>query len=232
MEAVQQYKADTITKEDIEEYLFTSETKLSDKQKKMFIKLAQLHNLNPFKREIYAIPFGTEFSIVTGYQTYIERAEATGKLDGWSCSVIRDGDKIVGAKIIIHRKDFKCPFEWEVTFADFGKTYSAWKKMPEFMIKKVAIGQGFRLAFPNELGNMPYLQEEMEGAKKLEEASDQEALNKYKVIVSEFKDFTEYQKVARELINDAVKNGVLLKDAELIARSKVVDLKAVKNEST
>jgi hypothetical protein len=35
--------------------------------------------------------------------------------------------------------------------------------MPEFMIKKVAIGQGFRLAFPNELGDMPYLVEELEG---------------------------------------------------------------------
>ena len=35
--------------------------------------------------------------------------------------------------------------------------------MPEFMIKKVCIGQGFRLAFPNELGGLPYLQEEIEG---------------------------------------------------------------------
>jgi hypothetical protein len=34
--------------------------------------------------------------------------------------------------------------------------------MPEFMIKKVCIGQGFRLAFPNELGGLPYLQEELE----------------------------------------------------------------------
>jgi hypothetical protein len=33
--------------------------------------------------------------------------------------------------------------------------------MPEFMTKKVAIGQGFRLAFPNELGGMPYLAEEI-----------------------------------------------------------------------
>ena len=34
--------------------------------------------------------------------------------------------------------------------------------MPEFMIKKVCIGQGFRLAFPNELGGLPYLQEELD----------------------------------------------------------------------
>lgn len=29
------------------------------------------------------------------------------------------------------------------------------------MLKKVAIGQGFRLAFPNELEGMPYLEEEV-----------------------------------------------------------------------
>jgi hypothetical protein len=29
------------------------------------------------------------------------------------------------------------------------------------MLKKVAIGQGFRLAFPNELEGMPYTEEEV-----------------------------------------------------------------------
>jgi hypothetical protein len=30
--------------------------------------------------------------------------------------------------------------------------------MPRFMLKKVAIGQAFRLAFPEELGGMPYME--------------------------------------------------------------------------
>ena len=33
--------------------------------------------------------------------------------------------------------------------------------MPNFMLKKVAIAQGFRLAFPDELGGLPYLAEEL-----------------------------------------------------------------------
>ena len=66
----------------------------------------------------------------------------------------------------------------------------------------------------------------------VEVVSKQNALNEYKIKVNEFTDFAEYQKLARELINDAVKAGVLLKDAELIARSKVADFKAVQNETT
>lgn len=37
------------------------------------------------------------------------------------------------------------------------------------MTKKVAIAQAFRLAFPDELGGMPYTQEEMEGIKPVQQ---------------------------------------------------------------
>lgn len=143
----------------IKDYLFTSETKLSDKQQNMFMQIAIRHNLDPFKREIYAIAYGKEFSIVTGYQVYIERATMSGKLNGWKCENTEGG-----AKITIYRKDWDEPFEWEAYYEEFNKGQSSWLKMKKFMIKKVCMGQGFRLAFPTELGNMPYLKEEMEGA--------------------------------------------------------------------
>ena len=54
------------------------------------------------------------------------------------------------------------PFEWEVSLSEFAKMrydketrkkvlMKNWAEMPEFMIKKVVIGQGFRLCFPSEL---------------------------------------------------------------------------------
>lgn len=146
----------------IQDFLFSTDTKLSEKQQKLFLQLAIRNQLDPFKREIYAIPYGKDFSIVTGYQVYIQKAEATGLLNGWYCEAIKDEKGLLGAKITIYRKDFEKPFEWEVSFKEFYKDQSNWKKMPEFMIKKVCIGQGFRLAFPNELAGLPYLQEEVE----------------------------------------------------------------------
>lgn len=153
-----------VTTQTIKDFLFSSGTKLSEQQQSMFMQLAMRNQLDPFRREIYAIAYGSNFNIVTGYQVYIQRAEASGKLDGWECVALRDDNgHLYGARITIYRKDFSHPFMWEVTLAEFDKGVSGWKTMPEFLIKKVAIGQGFRLAFPNELAEMPYLQEELEG---------------------------------------------------------------------
>jgi len=144
-------------------------------QKKMFLQIAKANNLNPFKKEVYAIPYKgkdgkTTLSIITWYQTYIARANASWNLDWWKAETIRD-DKwnIVWAKVIIHRKDWSQPFVWEISRKDFDKWTASWKTMPDFMTKKVAIAQAFRLAFPDELGGMPYTQEEMEGVQPVQQ---------------------------------------------------------------
>jgi len=152
-----------VTKAICDDFLFSQGTKLNEQQKTLFYNLAVQFNLNPFKHEIHAIPFGSGWNYVTGYQVYVARAEATGLLNGWHVeSMGNEKGDLVGAKITIHRKDWGNPFIWEVSFAECNKNQGLWKTMPEFMIKKIAIGQGFRLAFPNELGGMPYLKEELE----------------------------------------------------------------------
>lgn len=164
-----------IDEKTLKDYLMGSWTELSDEQFRLFVWIAKASNLNPFKREIYAIPYEKNFknekwqwekridiSIVSWYQIYIDRAMATGNLDWWKVELTK-----TGAKITIHRKDFKYPFEWEVETKEFAKKNKegvliwSWGTMPSFMIKKVAIWQGFRLAFPNEMGWLPYLQEEI-----------------------------------------------------------------------
>ncbi len=152
-----------VSKQMCDDFLFTQGTKLNEQQKTMFYNLAVQFNLNPFKREIHAIPYGSGWNYVTGYQVYVSRAEATGLLNGWHVeSTGNDKGELTGAKITIYRKDWEQPFIWEVAFPEYNKNQGLWKTSPEFMIKKIAIGQGFRLAFPNELGGMPYLKEELE----------------------------------------------------------------------
>ncbi|HDY67621.1 MAG TPA: hypothetical protein ENH85_07510 [Candidatus Scalindua sp.] len=159
LEKVEKGLIKAVDEKTIRDFLFTSNTKLNEKQQNMFMQIAIRHNLDPFKREIYPVAYGNEFSIVTGYEVYIQRAEKTGNLSGWHCENTDEG-----AKITIYRKDWDEPFVWEATYDEFDKGQSSWKKMPKFMIKKVCIGQGFRLAFSEDLGGMPYLREEMEGA--------------------------------------------------------------------
>jgi len=145
-----------VTKEDIKNYFCP---KANEKEVFMALGIIKSLNLNPFTREVHLIKYGDndKLSIIVGYEVYLKRADRTGKMGGWTAGV----DKIKGiAWVRIIRKDWTEPFLWEVSIAEFNKGQATWKSMPDFMAKKVAIAQGFRLAFPDELGGMPYTQEE------------------------------------------------------------------------
>ena len=140
--------------------------KLSDSEKTQFINVAVAYKLNPFKREIYCNPYNTKdgrkLSIITGYEVYLKRAERIGDLDGWKVTTsgtVKDGS--LKAQIVIHRKSWKQPFEHEVELAEYDKKYALWLDKPITMLKKVVTAQGFRLAFPDELGGMPYTADEL-----------------------------------------------------------------------
>lgn len=139
-------------------------------EEEMFLKVCQLHGLNPFKREIYLSAYGEgsgrQFSVVTGYEVYIKRAEASGRLDGWKVETSGTGDGI-SATVTIHRKDWNRPFTHTVEVLEYiqrtkdGRPNRFWATKPVTMLKKVAISQGFRLCFPEILSGMPYTKDEM-----------------------------------------------------------------------
>ena len=133
-----------------------------------FIEIAQGFGLNPFKREIYASKYGNNFSVIVGYETYIKRAERSGRLSGWNVTTegkLDDGS--LKAIITIHRNDFTHPFVHEVFYSEYvqrtkeGRPTKFWADKPYTMIKKVAMAQGFRLCFSDELGGMPYTADEL-----------------------------------------------------------------------
>jgi phage recombination protein Bet len=156
-----------VQKQTLLDYLtaFGLASQLTQEEKLQFIEVAQAFGLNPFKREIHVAVYGEgeyrRMSIVVGYQVYLDRAERTGQLDGWRAWVEGQGEDMK-ALVEIHRKDWHSAFIHEVYWKEAvqrkrdGTPTSFWSKMPRFQLKKVAISQGFRLAFPSELGGMPY----------------------------------------------------------------------------
>lgn len=150
------------------EYLKATGSKLPENQQKMFLEKAVEFQLNPFKREIYAVGYGENFSVITGFEVYIKRAIRTGKLDGWNVTVSgKVSDNSLNATITIYRKDWTHPFTHTVYYWECvgkkkdGTPTSMWQKQPVYMTKKVAMSQGFRLCFSDELEGMPYTAEEM-----------------------------------------------------------------------
>ena len=158
--------------------------KLSTGEKDTFLQISKAFGLNPFKREIYASKYGDNFSIVVGFEVYLKRAERSGLLDGWEITSTGTVEgKNLKAIITIYRKDRTRPFVHEVYYTEYVQmkknndgTYSPnkfWKEKPITMIKKVAMGQGFRLCFSDELGGMPYTAEEITDEATFEVISQQ-----------------------------------------------------------
>lgn len=166
-----------ITKDKILGYLdsFGFGTKLDDLEKKQFIEIATAFQLNPFKREIYCIPYFKNvkdskgkwikekaLSIITGYEVYLKRAERLHVLDGWSVKTEGSiSNSSLRAIITIYRIDWKHPFIHEVYFKEYNQDNKIWKNKPVTMIKKVAIAQAFRMAFPDDMGGLPYTNDEL-----------------------------------------------------------------------
>jgi phage recombination protein Bet len=147
----------------LDSYFKTLTSTLDDKERLQFIQIAKAYNLNPFKREIYCLKFGSTIQIITGYEVYLKRAEKTGKLDGWKAEIVNEKDQNnTKAIVTIFRKDWSKAFVHEVYFKEYNSTNPVWKSKPLTMLKKVAIGQDFRLAFPDECGGMPYEESELD----------------------------------------------------------------------
>ena len=155
-------KAENVSNEQLVSYLDTMglSKKLTENEKNTFLQISQAFGLNPFKREIYCMKYGEQSTIIVGYETYIKRAERSGHLDGWNVVTEGTGNELK-AIITIHRKDRKVEFKHEVYFSEYAQQNKIWKEKPITMIKKVAMAQGFRLCFSDELGGMPYTSEEM-----------------------------------------------------------------------
>ena len=162
-----------VSREQIVKYLdtFGLTNELSEQEKSQFVEIAEAYQLNPFKREIYAVPYGEgiyrKLSIITGFEVYLKRAERTGKLDGWKAWVEGDSEENFKAIVEIYRKDWQHPFTHTVYWKEAaqrkkdGSLTQFWKKMPRYQLRKVCISQGFRLCFSDDMAGIPYTSDEL-----------------------------------------------------------------------
>lgn len=195
--------------------------KIGESQTKLCLQTALAWGLNPLKREIHFIPYWNssagkyEVKIVVGYEVYLKKAERSGKLNGWKVEIQGSGDDMK-AIVTIFRKDWEYPFVHEVYFNEVKQTKKTergeelsptWAKMPKFMLKKVAIAQAFRLAFPEEIGGLPYIPEEISeieeptplpSIKEFKEAKQEEIMRKEVKESGTMEDTTQVKKSEKE----------------------------------
>lgn len=143
----------------------------------MFINLCKFSGLNPWLKEAYLIKYGNEpATLVTGKEAFEKRAEDHPAYDGDESGIIvmdekgvvsyrkgtlkLPGEEIIGGYAEVWRKDHSHSTRIEVSFDEYagrkkdGSLNSQWAKKPATMIRKVALVQALREAFPRAFGGM------------------------------------------------------------------------------
>lgn len=148
--------------------------KATDAECKIFLETCRQYKLNPFTKEAYLIHYdnnsdATASSIVLGKACYMQMAERHPQYDGFEAGVIvmangqlfnregavvYEGEELLGGWAKVYRKDRSRPSYSEVKFSEYDTGKSLWKAKPATMIRKVALVQALREAFPTTFGTL------------------------------------------------------------------------------
>ncbi|KNH23896.1 phage recombination protein Bet [Priestia megaterium] len=161
----------------VKNYLVRGNDTVSEQEIVMFINLCKYQKLNPFLNEAYLVKFkGAPAQIITSKEAFMKRAETNENFEGLEAGIIveRDGqmidiegaiklpkDTLIGGWAKVFRSDRKSPISVRISYEEFSKSQATWKSMPLNMIRKTAIVNAMREAFPGNLGNM-YTEEEQQ----------------------------------------------------------------------
>lgn len=168
----------TLTPNTVRNYLVSGDKERVTLQEiVMFINLCKFTGLNPWLKEAYCIKYGNEpATLVVGKDAFFKRAESNENYDGFDAGIIVADDKgeiiyrkgtlklpeeeLVGGYAEVWRKDRSHSFRIEVSFEEYagrkkdGTLNSQWSKKPATMIRKVAVVQALREAFPRTFSGM------------------------------------------------------------------------------
>ena len=167
----------------VKQYLVSGGGNVTDQEVVMFMSLCRYQHLNPFLREAYLVKYGTSpATMVTGKDVFLKRANRNPNFRGLKAGIIvqdknsgdvqeREGtfylptEDIVGgyASVFVEGRE---PYTATVSFAEYagrksnGELNSQWATKPATMIRKVALVQALREAFPEDFAAL-YAPEEM-----------------------------------------------------------------------
>lgn len=162
-----------LSPEIIKNYLVPGDSKITDQEIGFFLQLCKFQKLNPFLKEVYIVKYGTyPATFITGKETFLKRAKKDKSYRGHTVGISEDG-KTAWAEV--HIWDFEVPIRCEVEYDEYvafkdGKPNKMWTAKPKTMLKKVALVQALREAFPQDLGGL-HSQEEINSGESLVDIS-------------------------------------------------------------
>lgn len=162
----------------IKRYLVNGSGEVTDQEVVMFLNLCRFQHLNPFLREAYLIKYGNSpATMVVGKDAITKRAMRnasfagqqagvvvqqieTGELEYRAGALVLEGEKLVGGWAKVFVKGYQEPIQAVVGLSEYvgtkktGEVNEQWTKRPATMVRKVALMQALREAFPDDLAGM------------------------------------------------------------------------------
>lgn len=152
----------------IKNYLVNGNGAVTDQEVTMFLSLCKFQHLNPFLREAYLIKYGNSpATTVVGKDVLLKRAMRSEKFDGLTAGILvitengelkeregtffGDNETLVGGWARVNIKGYSVPFYTSVSMKEYSTGKSNWLTKPATMIRKVAVAQALREAFPEEM---------------------------------------------------------------------------------
>ncbi|RPJ25964.1 MAG: phage recombination protein Bet [Nitrosopumilales archaeon] len=155
---------------------------VTDGEIAMFLKLCESMKVNPFLREIYLVKYqnkngkNAKANFIAGKELFTKRAESHPEYAGMKAGIVtsdnngviteREGtivlpnETLIGGWAEVYRKEYVTPIKNTVSLSEYNAKQGLWFSKPATMIRKVALVQSLREAFPNSLGGL-YTHEEM-----------------------------------------------------------------------
>ena len=141
----------------------------------IFLQKCRFQRLNPFLGEAYLIVYegqtGRSTSMIIGKEAHTRRAERHPDYQGMEAGVIVQrgsaaaleeipgafvppGATLLGGWCKVYRKGRRAPDYIAVTLKEYDNQRQQWRRMPATMIRKVAVVQALREAFPSEMAGL------------------------------------------------------------------------------
>lgn len=174
----------TLTITTVMKYFAKGNENVTEQEIVLFMNWCRFQGLNPWTNEAYIVKYDKTKPAqnITGKAAFMKRAENDPLYDGFKAGLIlgRDGevveiegsfmlktDTLLGGWCDVYRKDRKFPISAKVNLEEYHKSQATWNSMPKTMIRKVAIVQALREAFPTKLESL-YTEDEFQNAVVIE----------------------------------------------------------------
>ena len=213
----------------IKKYLVSGKSELVTEQEiVMFLQLCKFQRLNPFLKEAYLIKYSNDnpATMVVGKDTFTKRANKNKDYDGATAGIcikkadgnienrvgtlLIEGEELIGSWAKVYRKDRKIPVEISVTYSEYegrkrdGTPNRTWKQKPATMIRKVALVQALREAFPEDFQAL-YDSAEMSQDNQITEIQENET-DKLREEILKLSEHECFEKEEKETIQHAIKS--------------------------